>query len=157
MYVCMRWTQIKRGRKGEGEGGREVGRERERERERMYMFTCICVCVRNKYGLLAQYSTLSMFLMMLTIDFSHSRSPIPPFLPPLSSRESLSQLMKTRSAELDVKLLLFAIQKTTSFEKLLAQRFINSDYMEAVSHCLYQTTISLEIFVLKNIFLVDGS
>jgi hypothetical protein len=43
--------------------------------------------------------------------------------------------MKTRSAELDVKLLLFAIQKTTSFEKLLAQRFINSNYMETVSHC----------------------
>ena len=55
------------------------------------------------------------------------------FLAIFPSRESLSQLMKTRSAELDVKLLLFAIQKTTSFEKLLAQRFINSNYMETVS------------------------
>ena len=48
------------------------------------------------------------------------------------NRESLSQLMKSRAAELDVKLLLFAIQKTTSFEKLLAQRFGNSEYMESV-------------------------
>ena len=42
------------------------------------------------------------------------------------SREELSKLMKERAAQLEVKLLLFAIQKTTSFEKLLAQRFANS-------------------------------
>ncbi len=34
--------------------------------------------------------------------------------------------MKNKAAQLEVKLLLFAIQKTTSFEKLLAQRFANS-------------------------------
>jgi hypothetical protein len=42
------------------------------------------------------------------------------------TREELSKLMKERAAQLEVKLLLFAIQKTTSFEKLLAQRFANS-------------------------------
>ena len=57
--------------------------------------------------------------------------------------------MKTRSAELDVKLLLFAIQKTTSFEKLLAQRFINSDYVEAVSHYkkLLYSSLVLSLFL----------
>ena len=89
---------------------------------------------------LAQYSTLPayMFVFMMPIILSPIFIVIsisPPPTTNLPSRESLSQLMKTRSAELDVKLLLFAIQKTTSFEKLLAQRFINSDYMETVSHC----------------------
>ena len=44
--------------------------------------------------------------------------------------------MKERSERLEVKLLLFAIQKTTGFEKFLAQKFSTSSYMEAVS---YQT------------------
>ena len=71
--------------------------------------------------------------------------PTPPNTSPLSSllspslRESLSQLMKTRSGELNVELLLFAIQKTMSFEKLLAQRFSNSDYMALVS-CYHDNT-----------------
>ena len=55
-------------------------------------------------------------------------------LPPsLSDRTSLSSLMKARAAELEVKLLLFAIQKTTSFEKMLAQRYAGSKYLESVS------------------------
>lgn len=41
--------------------------------------------------------------------------------------------MRSRSDDLDVKLLLYAIQKTTSFEKTLAQRFLQSPYMEEVS------------------------
>lgn len=40
--------------------------------------------------------------------------------------------MQLRAGDLEVKLLLFAIQKTTSFEKMLAQRFSNSCYLESV-------------------------
>lgn len=47
-------------------------------------------------------------------------------------RSSLSKLMKSRAGELEVNMLLYAIQKTTSFEKLLAQRYINSKYMAEV-------------------------
>ena len=47
-------------------------------------------------------------------------------------RKSLSSLMKSREADLEVKLLLFAIQKTTTFEKFLANRFVSSEYMESV-------------------------
>ena len=52
-------------------------------------------------------------------------------LPP-QLRGSLSTLMRQRADDLEVKLLLFAIQKTTSFEKMLAQRFSNSKYLESV-------------------------
>ena len=50
----------------------------------------------------------------------------------LPCRSSLSKLMKNRAGELEVNMLLYAIQKTTSFEKLLAQRFLTSKYMEKV-------------------------
>ena len=33
--------------------------------------------------------------------------------------------MSARAQEIDVKLLLFAIQRTTTFENLLAQRFVH--------------------------------
>ncbi|KAL7305980.1 hypothetical protein TKK_0001450 [Trichogramma kaykai] len=39
------------------------------------------------------------------------------------TREDLSKLMHKRTAEIDVKLLLYAIQRTTNFETLLAKRF----------------------------------
>ncbi|XP_063986761.1 vacuolar protein sorting-associated protein 53 homolog isoform X2 [Diachasmimorpha longicaudata] len=39
------------------------------------------------------------------------------------TREDLSKLMQKRRSEIDVKLLLYAIQKTTNFESLLALRF----------------------------------
>ena len=47
-------------------------------------------------------------------------------------REALTNQMSSRSDALDVKLLLYAIQKTTSFEKTLTQRFARSLYMEEV-------------------------
>ena len=40
--------------------------------------------------------------------------------------------MSSKVESLDVKLLLYAIQKTTSFEKTLAQRFMQSSFMEEV-------------------------
>lgn len=39
------------------------------------------------------------------------------------TREDLSKLMQKRRLEIDVKLLLYAIQRTTNFENLLAKRF----------------------------------
>lgn len=35
----------------------------------------------------------------------------------------MAKLMRTRAREIEVKLLLFAIQRTTNFEGLLAKRF----------------------------------
>lgn len=63
---------------------------------------------------------------------------------PFLCRKSLSSLMKSRSDNLEVKLLLFAIQKTTSFEKMLAQRFASSSYMETVSSAVMGTTVCCE-------------
>lgn len=39
------------------------------------------------------------------------------------TREDLAKLMHKRRQEIDVKLLLYAIQRTTNFENLLAKRF----------------------------------
>ncbi len=64
----------------------------------------------------------------LSLSLSLSLSPSLPS----AHRDGLSKLMKSRAADLEVNMLLYAIQKTTSFEKLLAQRFINSKYMEVV-------------------------
>lgn len=41
----------------------------------------------------------------------------------LSFRTELAKIMRTRAKEIEVKLLLFAIQRTTNFEGLLAKRF----------------------------------
>ena len=41
----------------------------------------------------------------------------------VSSRIELAKVMRTRAKEIEVKLLLFAIQRTTNFEGLLAKRF----------------------------------
>lgn len=38
-------------------------------------------------------------------------------------RVELAKVMRTRAKEIEVKLLLFAIQRTTNFEGLLAKRF----------------------------------
>lgn len=42
------------------------------------------------------------------------------------TREDLAKLMNKRRSEIDVKLLLYAIQRTSNFESLLAKRFIGS-------------------------------
>ena len=36
--------------------------------------------------------------------------------------------MASRTQDIDVKLLLFAIQRTTTFENLLAQRFVHHNF-----------------------------
>ena len=45
-----------------------------------------------------------------------------------SFRNDLAKTMSSRTSEIDVKLLLFAIQRTTAFEGLLAKRFAGSLY-----------------------------
>ncbi|XP_032672453.1 vacuolar protein sorting-associated protein 53 homolog [Odontomachus brunneus] len=42
------------------------------------------------------------------------------------TREDLAKLMNKRRGEIDVKLLLYAIQRTSNFESLLAKRFVGS-------------------------------
>lgn len=44
----------------------------------------------------------------------------------LCARAELAKLMRARAREIEVKLLLFAIQRTTNFEGLLAKRFSGS-------------------------------
>lgn len=47
-------------------------------------------------------------------------------------RNDLSKIMRTRAKEIEVKLLLFAIQRTTNFEGLLAKRFSGCTLTDSV-------------------------
>ncbi|XP_064392979.1 vacuolar protein sorting-associated protein 53 homolog [Halichondria panicea] len=46
-----------------------------------------------------------------------------------ATRSSLTGLMRSKAGDLEVKLLLYAIQKTTAFEKLISQKYANSQYI----------------------------
>lgn len=46
-------------------------------------------------------------------------------------RVELAKVMRTRAKEIEVKLLLFAIQRTTNFEGLLAKRFTGCTLTDA--------------------------
>ncbi|XP_029467279.1 vacuolar protein sorting-associated protein 53 homolog isoform X2 [Rhinatrema bivittatum] len=48
------------------------------------------------------------------------------------TRTDLAKIMRTRAKEIEVKLLLFAIQRTTNFEGLLAKRFSGSTLTDSV-------------------------
>lgn len=50
------------------------------------------------------------------------------------TRKELSKIMVSRKAELNVQLLLYAIQKTTTFESLLARRFSGVTLDSSLSH-----------------------
>ncbi|XP_052894497.1 vacuolar protein sorting-associated protein 53 homolog isoform X2 [Anopheles moucheti] len=50
-----------------------------------------------------------------------------------NTREELSKIIARRKTEIDVKLLLFAIQKTANFEQLLDKRFNGTTLVEATS------------------------
>lgn len=54
----------------------------------------------------------------ITVQFCHN------------TREELTKIMAKRKHEIDVKLLLYAIQKTASFEQLLARRFTGATLVE---------------------------
>ncbi|XP_020283021.1 vacuolar protein sorting-associated protein 53 homolog [Pseudomyrmex gracilis] len=59
------------------------------------------------------------------------------------TREDLTKLMNKRRSEIDVKLLLYAIQRTSNFESLLAKRFIGST-LETVD-TTKPTTVTKEV------------
>jgi len=61
----------------------------------------------------------------------------------LTCRKDLSKIMTARVQEIDVKLLLFAIQRTTTFESLLAQRFVHQDF-EVSKKCSPSNTVLVE-------------
>ena len=52
-------------------------------------------------------------------------------------RIQLSQQMRARKGDIEVQLLLYAIQKTTNFEKALAQKYSTTPYIEKVKHHPY--------------------
>lgn len=56
----------------------------------------------------------------LTVQFCHN------------TREDLTKLMEKRRHEIDVKLLLYAIQKTSAFENLLARRFTGTTLCDLI-------------------------
>ena len=54
------------------------------------------------------------------------------------ARNELANIMGARTSELDVKLLLFAIQRTTTFEGFLSKRFSAANVMKLeVENILY--------------------
>eukprot|EP00061_Rhincodon_typus_P012971 g39046.t1 len=56
----------------------------------------------------------------ITVEFCHV------------TRIELAKIMRTRAKEIEVKLLLFAIQRTTNFEGLLAKRFSGSTLTDGI-------------------------
>lgn len=66
----------------------------------------------------------------------------------LTHRKDLSKIMTARVQELDVKLLLFAIQRTTTFESLLAQRFVQHGYEVTKFTAIDTYCIVLDSFLL---------
>ncbi|GCC24612.1 hypothetical protein chiPu_0003014 [Chiloscyllium punctatum] len=56
----------------------------------------------------------------ITVEFCHV------------TRHELAKIMRTRAKEIEVKLLLFAIQRTTNFEGLLAKRFSGSTLADGI-------------------------
>lgn len=57
-------------------------------------------------------------------------------------RNELSKLMGKRKNEIDVKLLLYAIQKTVEFENLMAKTFNGSTIVQNFDKSLNNTTVS---------------
>ena len=49
------------------------------------------------------------------------------------TRIQLSQQMRARKGDIEVQLLLYAIQKTTNFEKALAQKYSTTPYIEKIT------------------------
>jgi len=64
------------------------------------------------------------------------------------SRNELSKLMVKRKNEIDVKLLLFAIQKTVAFENLMAKTFNGNTIVQNNEKSLNNTTVSINILLI---------
>ncbi|ELV11131.1 Vacuolar protein sorting-associated protein 53 like protein [Tupaia chinensis] len=71
-----------------------------------------------------QYGEVANLLqgVMNVLEHFHKYMGIPQ-IRQLSERTELAKIMRTRAKEIEVKLLLFAIQRTTNFEGFLAKRF----------------------------------
>lgn len=69
-----------------------------------------------------------------------------------NTREQLSKIISKRKAEMDVKLLLYAIQKTAAFETLLAKRFTGVTLGELDGHTNTIGTLELDGDLLKSPF-----
>lgn len=65
----------------------------------------------------------------ITVQFCHN------------TREELTKIMAKRKHEIDVKLLLYAIQKTANFEQLLARRFTGVTLLE---NCIDSSNIDVD-------------
>lgn len=63
------------------------------------------------------------------------------------TRTDLAKVMRTRAKEIEVKLLLFAIQRTTNFEGLLAKRFSGSTLMDSALKKPEPTPVSTNPFL----------
>ncbi|KAJ1185847.1 hypothetical protein NDU88_002634 [Pleurodeles waltl] len=63
------------------------------------------------------------------------------------TRTDLAKIMRTRAKEIEVKLLLFAIQRTTNFEGLLAKRFSGSTLMDSALKKPEPTPVSTNPFL----------
>lgn len=61
------------------------------------------------------------------------------------SRNELSKLMVKRKNEIDVKLLLFAIQKTVAFENLMAKTFSGNTIVQNYEKSLNNINVSINI------------
>lgn len=81
------------------------------------------VCTIALSLLFVQYSTVVNLLSFLVLW--------------VKCRTQLSQQMGARKGDIEVKLLLYAIQKTTNFEKALAQKYSTTPYIEKVKHHLH--------------------
>lgn len=64
--------------------------------------------------------------------------------------------MASRAQEIDVKLLLFAIQRTTTFENLLAQKFIHDSY-EVRNQIWFPVSCTLMAIWINNLLFWDNS
>lgn len=62
-----------------------------------------------------------------------------------NTREELSKIMAKRKNEIDVKLLLYAIQKTTAFENLLARRFTGITLADSCDKSIKDHYVAKEI------------
>ncbi|XP_078535999.1 vacuolar protein sorting-associated protein 53 homolog isoform X2 [Lissotriton helveticus] len=63
------------------------------------------------------------------------------------TRTDLAKIMRTRAKEIEVKLLLFAIQRTTNFEGLMAKRFSGSTLMDSTLKKPEPTPVSTNPFL----------
>ena len=98
---------------------------------RKYINVLYCVYIQNVHGAIC---TVCVYTHVHTY-IQYVDGAICTCEPCLFCRRHLTQQMQSRPGEVEVKLLLFAIQKTATFEKSLAQKYTcaTSSYIKSVS------------------------